>query len=79
MLPSLPVPFHRAEVAQHLRPTGSYTVFLTVPDLAAGGGAVDTMTDGSSGFREVAIVFPPQGGQNSHPILPDDPSHFICN
>ena len=28
---SLPVPFHQATAAQHLRPTGSYTGFLTVP------------------------------------------------
>jgi hypothetical protein len=48
-------------------------------DLAAGDGAVDTRAEGASGFNEVAIVFPNQAGQNSHPIHPDNPGHFTCD
>jgi len=47
-------------------------------DLAQGDGALDTLTDGTSGFHEVGIVFPNQAGQNSHPPHPDNPGHFTC-
>jgi Ca2+-binding RTX toxin-like protein len=47
-------------------------------DLARASGAFDTATDGTSGFRDVAYVFPNQRGQNSHPPHPDHPGHFTC-
>ena len=47
--------------------------------LSEADGAYDTMTNGSSGFRELAMVFPNQAGQNSHPPHPDHPGHFTCN
>ena len=47
--------------------------------LSQADGALDTMTDGSSGFRELAMVFAHQAGQNSHPPHPDHPGHFTCN
>jgi len=47
-------------------------------DLAAGDGAVDTATEGSSGFDEVAIVFSKEVRRNSHPPHPHSPGHFVC-
>jgi hypothetical protein len=47
--------------------------------LAQADGALDTLTNGTSGFRELAMVFPNQSGQNSHPPHPDNPGHFTCN
>jgi len=46
--------------------------------LALGDGAVETATEGSSGFRELAMVFADEGGQNAHPVHPDTPGHFVC-
>jgi hypothetical protein len=47
-------------------------------DLSEADGAVDTETDGSSGFDELAMVFPNQAGDNASPVHPDNPGHFIC-
>lgn len=47
--------------------------------LAEADGAITSSIDGSSGFRELGMVFPNQGGQNSHPPHPDHPGHFTCN
>ena len=47
-------------------------------NLAEAGGAYDTMTDGSSGFRDVAYVFTNQRGANSHEPHPDHAAHFTC-
>ncbi len=41
-------------------------------------GAFNTTTAGTSGFRETAIVFPPEGKDNAKPIHPDTPAHFTC-
>ena len=48
--------------------------------LAQGDGAVNTTQEGTSGFREVAMVFPNQAKYNSHPVHPDNPGHFtgVC-
>jgi Ca2+-binding RTX toxin-like protein len=46
--------------------------------LSQADGAVDTATPGSSGFVELAMVFPNEAGQNSHPPHPDTPGHFTC-
>lgn len=47
--------------------------------LAAGDGAVDTVTLGSSGFNELTIVFPKDVQQNSHPRHLLNPGHFTCS
>lgn len=47
-------------------------------DLTQASGAYLTATDGTSGFRDLAYVFPNQRGQNSHPPHPDHPGHFTC-
>jgi hypothetical protein len=57
----------------------SPAIIAFLQDLAAGDGGVDTKTEGTSGFNEVAIVFPNQAGENSHPIHPDNPGHFTCD
>jgi Ca2+-binding RTX toxin-like protein len=46
--------------------------------LAAGDGAANTASGGSSGFNEIAIVFSKDIQQNSHPPHPDNPGHFTC-
>ncbi len=46
--------------------------------LAAGDGAYEVPVDGSSGNDELAMVYANEAGQNSHPIHPDTPGHFIC-
>lgn len=46
--------------------------------LSQGGGATTTATPGSSGFRETAIVFQNEHGQNANPTHPDTPAHFTC-
>ena len=46
--------------------------------MSQGFGARDTATRGTSGFRETAIVFPNEHGQNANPIHPDTPAHFTC-
>jgi Ca2+-binding RTX toxin-like protein len=47
-------------------------------ELSQADGAVDTKVEGSSGFDELAMVFPNEAGDNSHPIHPDNPGHFVC-
>lgn len=47
-------------------------------DMSQGDGAVDTKTPGSSGFRELGIVFANQVKDNTKPIHPDTPAHFTC-
>lgn len=54
-------------------------VIQYLQQLSEADGAMATITDGTSGFRELAMVFPNQGGQNSHPPHPDHPGHFTCN
>jgi Ca2+-binding RTX toxin-like protein len=56
----------------------SPAIIQFLQQLAEGDGAYQTATDGSSGFNNVAMVFPNQAGQNSHPIHPDTPGHFTC-
>jgi hypothetical protein len=46
--------------------------------LAEGDGAVETVSRNTSGFDEVAMVFPSDAGDNSHPVHPDNPGHFTC-
>ena len=46
--------------------------------LAEGDGATDPGMAGTSGFREVAIVFPGDTGLNTNPSHPDSLSHFTC-
>ena len=48
-------------------------------DLGTGDGAVATSTSGTSGHREVAIVFTPDIRFNNNPPHPDNVGHFICN
>jgi hypothetical protein len=48
-------------------------------DLSTGDGAVDTPTSGTSGHREIAIVFNPDIRFNNNPPHPDNVGHFICN
>jgi len=45
--------------------------------LAFGMGAVQTSTAGTSGYDEVAMVFPGDPS-NSNPVNPDNPAHFTC-
>ncbi len=47
--------------------------------LAEADGAVMTATNGTSGFRELGIVFPQEIKYNSHPPHPDHVGHFTCN
>jgi hypothetical protein len=47
-------------------------------DLSASDGAFETAVPGTSGFEELAFVFPSQAGQNSNPPHPDNPGHFTC-
>jgi len=46
--------------------------------LAQGDGAFNTATKGSSGFREVGIVFKSEEKYNANPIHPDNVGHFTC-
>ena len=46
--------------------------------MSQGFGATTTATAGSSGFRETAIVFQNEHGQNTQPVHPDTPAHFTC-
>jgi Ca2+-binding RTX toxin-like protein len=46
--------------------------------LSEADGAVDTATSGTTGFRELAMVFPSEIRFNSHPPHPDHPGHFTC-
>lgn len=48
-------------------------------DLATGDGAFDPYSESSSGFREIGYVFPNQARDNSHPVHPDFPGHFVCD
>ena len=48
-------------------------------DLGTGDGAFDTAMSGTSGFREIAIVFTPDIRFNNNPPHPDNVGHFICN
>jgi hypothetical protein len=47
-------------------------------DLAEGDGAVGPETNGTSGFRELAFVFPNEARFNANPIHPSTPGHFTC-
>lgn len=47
--------------------------------LAAADGAMETDVDGMSGFREIGVVFPNQGGRNANPPHPENSGHFTCN
>jgi Ca2+-binding RTX toxin-like protein len=46
--------------------------------LAQGDGALTTMVNGTSGFRETAIVFQQEARFNSNPPHWDNPGHFFC-
>jgi Ca2+-binding RTX toxin-like protein len=48
--------------------------FLT--QLSSGDGAFDTGTAGSSGFRELSLIFP--GEETGNPVYPGSPGHFTC-
>ena len=58
---------------------GSPSLLLFLQRLAEGDGALDTGTNGSSGFREVAYVFPNERRFNAKPPHPDHPGHFVCD
>ncbi len=58
---------------------GSPHLRAFLQDLAESDGALSPHTPDTSGFREVAYVFPSERGQNSHPPHPDHPGHFICD
>jgi Ca2+-binding RTX toxin-like protein len=45
-------------------------------DQALGDGALDPATAGSSGFRELGIVFHDENGENAQPVI--HPGHFTC-
>ncbi|MBW3588220.1 MAG: hypothetical protein KY429_02250 [Actinobacteria bacterium] len=47
-------------------------------DQALGDGALDPATPGSSGFRELALVYPKDAGVNNKPAHPETPGHFVC-
>jgi Ca2+-binding RTX toxin-like protein len=54
--------------------------FITwMQQVSDGDGAVDSATKGTSGFREIGIVFPKDIRNNSNPVYPDFPGHFVCN
>lgn len=57
-------------------PSPSVKDFLV--QLAAGDGALDPGSAGSSGYAEIAIVYQPDYKTNSHPPHPDTPGHFTC-
>lgn len=44
--------------------------------LALGDGAVQTTDSASSGFRELALIFP--GEESGNPVFPTTPGHFTC-
>ncbi|TEU16732.1 MAG: PKD domain-containing protein, partial [Anaerolineales bacterium] len=48
-------------------------------NLAQADGALSTATEDTSGFRELAYVFPKDRRHNSHPPHPDHPGHFTCD
>jgi hypothetical protein len=56
----------------------SPSVVQFLQELAMGDGALDTGTEGSSGFEEIAIVFASEARFNSHLPHPDNPGHFTC-
>jgi hypothetical protein len=47
-------------------------------DKAEGHGAVDTATRGTSGFRELALVYNRDMRHNVNPPHPETPGHFTC-
>ena len=47
--------------------------------LAQGDGALSPATVGTSGFNELAMVYPQDVAQNSHLPHPDHPAHFTCS
>jgi Ca2+-binding RTX toxin-like protein len=47
-------------------------------DQAAGDGALDPGTPGSSGFDELALVYQKDIQQNTNPPHPETPGHFTC-
>jgi hypothetical protein len=47
-------------------------------DLSEADGAIETPVEGTSGFEELAMVFPNEAGQNANPVHPDNPGHFVC-
>ncbi len=52
---------------------------LFLQRLAEGDGAVTTSVLGTSGFNELALVFPNEIADNSHKPHPDHPAHFTCS
>jgi hypothetical protein len=54
----------------------SPSIRIFLESLAEGDGAIGTNQGGTSGFWEVAMVFPNQAKYNSHPVHPDNPGHF---
>lgn len=56
----------------------SPSVIEFLQQLAEGDGALQPADNGSSGFNEVAMVFPREARYNSQPVHPDNPGHFTC-
>jgi Ca2+-binding RTX toxin-like protein len=57
----------------------SPSIIRFLQDMAEADGALTPMTEGSSGFHEIAIVFPKESGKNANPPHTDAPGHFTCN
>ncbi|HKY16332.1 MAG TPA: hypothetical protein VJM33_15505, partial [Microthrixaceae bacterium] len=49
-----------------------------IQNQAEGDGGYQVKTTGTNGFRELAIVFPSDAKNNSKPVHPDTPGHFVC-
>jgi len=57
----------------------SPNMILFLQRLAEGDGALTPGAAGTSGFNELAMVFPQDVAQNSHLPHPDHPAHFTCD
>lgn len=56
----------------------SPAILIYFQDQARTDGALSPVTSGTSGFNELALVYKPDVGSNSHPIYPGTPGHFFC-
>jgi len=58
---------------------GSPAFLEFLRDLSESDGALKPHTEGTSGFRELAYVFPRDRRFNAKPPHPDHPGHFVCD
>ena len=58
---------------------GSPSLKLFLQDLSQADGALAPHTPGTSGFSELAYVFPRDRRENAKPPHPDHPGHFVCD